>query len=164
MDAVDANTINVEQQTFGELDEDDEQEPRTRPVNRARRCFRTDCNNSATTLVGCFGGSYQEGHGTLGAVTLVWRCNSCTVVMHTDNLNLRHDRRQAPRLLDSLEGPIQSSGPNDVLALTSGIDINFVENNLMNMRNRDNHLEGDNVMPHMDNWPMSAPLLNIELV
>jgi hypothetical protein len=36
-DAIDANTIGVEKQTFGELSEDDEQEPLTLPVNRARR-------------------------------------------------------------------------------------------------------------------------------
>ena len=107
MDAIDAVTIDVEEQTFGELDEDDEQEPRTLPVNRARRCFHPSCNKSAATLVGSFGGIHHEGHGTHGAVTLVWRCNNCTVVMHNDTLNLRYDRRQAPGLIDRLRGPVE---------------------------------------------------------
>ena len=134
LDAIDAVTIDVEQQTFGELDEGDEQEPRTLPVvNRARRCFHPSCNKSATTLVGSFGGIHHEEYGTHGAVTLVWRCNNCTVVMHNDILNLRYDRRQAPGLIDRLSGPVngdptgESTHPMDGIALTSGIDVNFVE-------------------------------------
>ena len=58
--------------------------------------------------------------------------------MHNDTLDLRYDRRQAPDLIDRLSGPVngdltgESTHPMDRVALTSGIDINFVENNLMN--------------------------------
>jgi hypothetical protein len=42
-DAIDADTTDVAKQTFGEPSEDDEQEPLTLPVNRARRCFHPNC-------------------------------------------------------------------------------------------------------------------------
>ena len=60
--------------------------------------------------------------------------------MHNNTLDLRYDRRQAPDLIDLIDGPVngdltgESTNPMDVVALTSGIDINFVENNLMNIR------------------------------
>ena len=112
-------------------------------------------------LVGSFGGTHPEDYGTHGAVTLVWRCNNCTVVMHNDTLDLRYDRRQASDLIDRLRGPVNgdltgaSIHPMDGVSLTSGIDFNFVENNLMNIRYREDHLEGDNIL-NRNNWPDNA--------
>ena len=53
--------------------------------------------------------------------------------MHNDTLDLRYDRRQASDLIDRLRGPVngdptgESTHPMDGVALTSGIDFNFVE-------------------------------------
>jgi hypothetical protein len=67
---------------------------------------QTNCNTSATTLVGSSGGRHQEDHGAHGAVALVWRCNNCTVAMHNESLNLGNDRHQALELVNSLIGPV----------------------------------------------------------
>jgi hypothetical protein len=49
------------------------------------------------------------------------------------------------------------------ITLTSGIDINFLEDNLMNTRFREDHLEGDNIL-NRDSWPDNAAFHSVELV
>jgi hypothetical protein len=91
--------------------------------------------------------------------------------MHNDTLDLSYDmhRRQAPDLIDRLRGPVSgyltetSTNPMDGVALTSGIDFNFVENNLMNIRHREDHLEGDNIL-NRNNWPYNAAFHSRALV
>jgi hypothetical protein len=89
--------------------------------------------------------------------------------MHNETLDLRYDRRQAPDLIDRLSGPVngdltgESTHPMDGVALTSGIDFNFVENNLMNIRYREDHLEGDNILNRND-WPDNAAFHSRALV
>ena len=57
----------------------------------------------------------------------------------------------------------ESTDPMHGITLTSGIDINFLEDNLMNTRFREDHLEGDNIL-NRDSWPDNAAFHSVELV